>query len=242
VSSEPTASEPVSAEVQHRVRLVRIIAVVCACIGGLAGLQRLLLGNPEVAALLALVVAAGLGLAYRLPYSRKPDILGNLTVGLVYAGATVFAWASGPLASPASYLAFGVIPQVAVLLVGLRSGVAWVVASLLQMGGLCYAQSSGFAFPASLSSGKHQLLLYVGGMMLVLLYAGIALAHAYQRTVAEGELEQARAAEAAANKAKSAFLANDEPRDPDAHERRDRDARASCGTSTPLPREQRQFA
>ena len=189
-------------------RLVRIIAIVAVCSGAGAAVQRMFFGHTQIALGFIWFALAGVIVAWRLPYSRRPDILGNLAVGLLYGGACLFSWSSGMLGSPAAYMTFGVVAQAAVLLVGVRSGYVWLALSLLQMSALYWAEVTGVQFVAPMDLERRLPLLYVGGMMVVVFYAGIAVSHAFLRRVAEEDLEQARRAEMVANEAKSAFLAN----------------------------------
>lgn len=157
-----------------------------------------------------IVETAGLLLVFIALMQRltgSPTVAGNALILLafsVYTGIGVF---SGGHYAP-SLLWYVSVPVIAVLLVGIRWGVFWALASALAATAFYLAHQAGYRFPQELSREGLAFVQFAGLAGLIGCILLLTLVFKTLETQAQRDLETALHRAEAADRAKSEFLAN----------------------------------
>jgi signal transduction histidine kinase/CheY-like chemotaxis protein len=202
----PASLRNAADDVRLRARMVLSGAALIVGIGSLGIAYQVRTGLYPNACIMVLVVAFATLVPVVLRATGSLVFAGNFTAGLLYAGfGALSVVTAAKIIGP--FLFLGVVPVVAMLLAGRRSGFVWAVIVSLHLAALQAAVARGFAplvpLPASLES-----TLFAGSQFLVWAFVGLTLAYEMLKDRALAALAGARDQAEAASRAKSRFLAN----------------------------------
>ena len=187
----------------------RVLAFCCAMMVWVpifSGIY-LALEAPRCAFIVELAGVMLLAIALMQRFSGSPGLAGNALVLVafsVYTGVGVF---SGGHYAP-SLLWYVSAPVIAVLLVGIRWGVFWALASSIAAAAFYAAHQAGYRFPQELSSEALAFVQFSGLTGLIGCVLLLTLVFKALETQAQRALETALHRAEAADRAKGEFLAN----------------------------------
>ncbi|MCG8591700.1 MAG: ATP-binding protein [Proteobacteria bacterium] len=133
--------------------------------------------------------------------------LSHLVLAAGYVVLTVINLATGA-AIPGAFLSSMLIPLIATILTGARSGAAWGAASMLQLALALHVRYSGYEIPLVPNDASLLLNVHLGVPLVFASTVGFALLYEYTKNLTLGELAEARDEAERASRAKGEFLAN----------------------------------
>jgi HPt (histidine-containing phosphotransfer) domain-containing protein len=145
-----------------------------------------LLGFYEVVRIL---LAAGALLALAPAVMMRSMAWGiRYVIGILAFTFYAQAYYTGGLYAPAMYWS-AALPVVAMMMVSVRAGLAWVCVTVAMTGLLYVAEVRGVALPATMTHGQVRLFTMMCIVMLIVVMTGLALSYESTRTAMLGELD-----------------------------------------------------
>jgi signal transduction histidine kinase len=201
----PPALREAPEHVRFRARLVLLAVSIIVPIGWLTVVWEIQNGLLLNAALVGGVSLVGAAIPWLLWRHRSLALAGNLVAGLFFVaagGLSVLTAGQGL----GSFIALGVVPVVAMLLAGPRSGFAWGAVVSLHLLLLHRAIDAGFEPIVQMGRAGGDAR-FVGVLVLAWVLVGLTLAYESLQRRVLASLEEARGRAETANHAKSRFLA-----------------------------------
>ena len=199
----------------RRERLVQRTVAIMVAAGVAAAVTNSLEGQPEVPGVFAVAGVIGSALWVYIRRMRPALVLsGNLTTALVFGTLAGANFVSGGFGLPAHF-AMGLVPMIAIMTAGARSGLVWMGLCLVEVFTLTGLHAAGYDFIHVPENRDDLGLQTMGALVTLVAVAGLAVAYENLKNRALEEAagafrvaEEAARAAAAASLAKSEFLAN----------------------------------
>ncbi|MEM6702710.1 MAG: ATP-binding protein [Acidobacteriota bacterium] len=198
----------------RRARLLVLLCITAWILGPLYVLVFAVLNLPIVAWTCGLMILALTGVLWLLRTTGRVEVAGNYFAAVLFLAVSVYSVQVGGLRAPGA-LWFCAFPAVAFAFAGVRSGVLWGSAAVLQICTLAFLDLRGVLSTPDLDT---TVLLAVGassdigltlGLLAFAYFSELEKRNALQRlSKLNGELEVATLAAQSADRAKSQFLAN----------------------------------
>jgi signal transduction histidine kinase/ActR/RegA family two-component response regulator len=188
-------------------RLIAFCLAMLVWVPGFAALYEFVLDATECA---VVVVAAGitvLGIPIVQYFSKSPALAGNIMVLTASVTYSTLAYQTGGIWAPVCVW-YVSVPILAVILVGVRSAVAWSLVSATILSIFYSVAVQGRELPPSLSHESLLLLQFTGIVGIVFCVLGLILVFKSLEKHTQQALERALDRAEAASRAKSQFLAN----------------------------------
>ncbi len=132
---------------RRQARVLGLATVVLGTIGGAYALQWMLMGAPEVSALLLVAVVLAVWNLRAMPRHGRPLLAGHLATAILVLCLGVTSWYAGGFSDPAlAWMA--VVPVTAAVLTNLIGMVGWSIATIAIVVLLWLAPTFGWATPA----------------------------------------------------------------------------------------------
>ena len=190
---------------RRRVRLILILGGLLLVAGVVANLLRFGAGIPwHPFRFINLMLVLSLPLL--LWGGASVSFAGNLCAAVTFFGFTSIIGQTGGLGTGA-FFGLGLVPFVAVLTSGPRSGITWGIVCITEIIAVGWLHFGGYPFPVVPPEHATWYQLIAGGLMVCATLA-LSLAWDAHRASTETLLSEARERAEGANRAKTAFLAN----------------------------------
>jgi len=211
----PRGLKKADGNLRRRARLCVSLPLICAFGASVALAAQLTLGRPASALVTTSVgVVTSLLCSRALKWTGSVELAAQLTTALVFTLVSINTVLVGGVGSPRAY-AIGIVPLIAVLLLGSRRGALWALVCVAEVAALWVLRQLGPGLLPPLPQ-THVVTAHTLGVGLLVLVGWLVL-HSYDRAHAAVTAELARErrdAEAAretaqqASRLKSALVAN----------------------------------